>query len=378
MITVVDTNGRTIVTAKLLQIDAEDNYLPVRIKDGGSVQPVHGGVGHDASGSGMDPILVGGYASAAAPADVSADVDAVRSWHLRNGAQCVQITASGTLVSPLTDTQLRATPVPVSGTVTASGPLTDAQLRASAVPVSAASLPLPSGASTLAEQQTQTTSLQLIDDVVHATNGAISKFVAIGGQRDDAVTITATENAVAPVRITEYRAMQVCLFGSGGVEVGSSATYGLQVDVTRGSLTETNSAAIAASLAIVDDWDESDRCKVNPIVGGAGIAGGAGDVGSTTTRIVPGGCTTGTTTTVNDTTTSTTLLASNSNRLGATIFNDSTADLYVKFGTTASSSSFAVKIAPYGYYEVPFHYSGVISGIWSSNTSGQAVITELT
>ena len=36
----------------------------------------------------------------------------------------------------LTDAQLRATPVPVSGTVTATGPLTDAQLRASAVPVS--------------------------------------------------------------------------------------------------------------------------------------------------------------------------------------------------------------------------------------------------
>ena len=36
---------------------------------------------------------------------------------------------------PLTDTQLRATPVPVSGTVTANGPLTDAQLRATAVPV---------------------------------------------------------------------------------------------------------------------------------------------------------------------------------------------------------------------------------------------------
>lgn len=36
----------------------------------------------------------------------------------------------------LTDTQLRATPVPISGTVTATGPLTDTQLRATPVPVS--------------------------------------------------------------------------------------------------------------------------------------------------------------------------------------------------------------------------------------------------
>ena len=35
---------------------------------------------------------------------------------------------------PLTDTQLRSTPVPISGTVTTGG-LTDAQLRASAVPI---------------------------------------------------------------------------------------------------------------------------------------------------------------------------------------------------------------------------------------------------
>lgn len=48
-----------------------------------------------------------------------------------------QLRASAVPVSgPLTDAQLRATPVPVSGTVTASGPLTDAQLRATPVPVS--------------------------------------------------------------------------------------------------------------------------------------------------------------------------------------------------------------------------------------------------
>ena len=78
---------------------------------------------------------------------------------------------------PLTDTELRASAVPVSGTITVTGvataanqateiaslasidgkltaplsvtgPLTDTELRASAVPVSAASLPLPTGAAT--------------------------------------------------------------------------------------------------------------------------------------------------------------------------------------------------------------------------------------
>lgn len=39
------------------------------------------------------------------------------------------------------------------------------------------------------------------------------------------------------------------------------------------------------ALQIIDDWDETDRCKVNPIVGQAGVAAGAGAVGATTQRV---------------------------------------------------------------------------------------------
>lgn len=49
-------------------------------------------------------------------------------------------------------------------------------------PISAASLPLPTGAATLAEQQTQTTALQLLDDTVATTAAAIpGKGLAISG-----------------------------------------------------------------------------------------------------------------------------------------------------------------------------------------------------
>lgn len=47
-----------------------------------------------------------------------------------------------------------------------------------------------------------------------------------------------------------------------------------------------NLAASATSLAAIDDWDESDRAKVNPIVGQAGVAAGSGVVGVTTQRVV--------------------------------------------------------------------------------------------
>lgn len=74
---------------------------------------------------------------------------------------------------------------------------------------------------------------------------------------------------------------------------------------------------------------------------------------------------------------SVTLLASNAARLAATIDNDSTAILYAKFGVTASTSSFTVKVPAGAYYEVPGNYTGIIDGIWASAT-GSARVTELT
>lgn len=81
---------------------------------------------------------------------------------------------------------------------------------------------------------------------------------------------------------------------------------------------------------------------------------------------------------VNDTASNVTLLASNTNRLGATIFNDSTVTLYLKLGATASTTSFTVAMVAASYYEVPFAYTGIIDGIWASDASGAARITELT
>jgi hypothetical protein len=48
---------------------------------------------------------------------------------------------------------------------------------------------------------------------------------------------------------------------------------------------ETICTAIQTAVEIIDDWDESDRAKVNLIVGQAGIAAGAGVVGVTVPRV---------------------------------------------------------------------------------------------
>lgn len=75
--------------------------------------------------------------------------------------------------------------------------------------------------------------------------------------------------------------------------------------------------------------------------------------------------------------TSVTVLAANTGRLGAIVVNDSTVNAYVKYGTTASTTSFTVKMLPGDYHEVPFGYTGIITGIWDSAT-GSARVTEIT
>lgn len=75
--------------------------------------------------------------------------------------------------------------------------------------------------------------------------------------------------------------------------------------------------------------------------------------------------------------TSVILLASNSSRKAASFYNDSTAILYLKTGTTASSSSYTVQIPPQGYFELPINYTGRIDGIWVS-ANGNCLVTEYT
>lgn len=57
------------------------------------------------------------------------------------------------------------------------------------------------------------------------------------------------------------------------------------VDATTARVIHATDDPAVTSLAVIDDWDESDRAKVNPIVGQAGIAAGAGAVGATVPRV---------------------------------------------------------------------------------------------
>lgn len=78
---------------------------------------------------------------------------------------------------------------------------------------------LPTGASTAANQTTEITSLQLIDNIVHTQNTALVAGIPLMGQLDDTSTVVATEDNVSVARITAQRAIHSNLRKSDGTEM---------------------------------------------------------------------------------------------------------------------------------------------------------------
>lgn len=75
------------------------------------------------------------------------------------------------------------------------------------------------------QTQTAIQSLQTeVDAAQYTMNEAFSKATAIGGQLDDVATTAATENNIAPARITPQRALHTNLRDSAGTEIGSANT----------------------------------------------------------------------------------------------------------------------------------------------------------
>lgn len=159
-------------------------------------------------------------------------------------------------------------------------------------PVSAASLPLPTGASTLAEQQSQTTSLGRIAgkyldfDTGAGTDSVVSVGLLLPASGGAVVGGTASN----PFRVDVTGSTTQPVSGTVTAELGAvdNAVLDSIATNTTGLALEAggNLAAIAGSLNVIDDWDESDRAKVNLIAGQAGVQGGSGAVSANTQRVV--------------------------------------------------------------------------------------------
>jgi hypothetical protein len=76
--------------------------------------------------------------------------------------------------------------------------------------------------------------------------------------------------------------------------------------------------------------------------------------------------------------TSTSLLAANAARKGGSIFNTDANALCIRMdgGTATTTTGFDIRLIQNTYIEIPFGYTGPITGIWETDGAGTANIAE--
>ncbi len=134
------------------------------------------------------------------------------------------------------------------------------------------------------------TSVQLIDDAIFiddTSTHATGTTKGIGIMATATPTDTAVSaNDIGMLAMTLNRELMVSLTTAipagnnniGDVDIASSV-------LPTGAATLAEQQTQTASLSVLDDWDETDRAKVNLIVGQAGIAAGTGTDGVTVPRV---------------------------------------------------------------------------------------------
>lgn len=135
---------------------------------------------------------------------------------------------------------------------------------------------LPEGAATAANQATIIASVQILDDVPTAQNGAFVKGNTVMGQLDDTSTTAATEDAVAAIRITAQRAAHTNLRNAAGTEIGTITTPLQSADVVNGTFTQATKSVTNTpqQMNVSGSGNVANRRVLIIQAGGAGLSYG--------------------------------------------------------------------------------------------------------
>lgn len=238
----LSTTGGGVEATALRVTLANDSTGLVSVDDnGGSLTgDVAGTTAHDAAGAGVNPVPIGGYASAAAPADVSADTDVVRAWMLRNGATATVITAAGALIGGDA-----ANGLDVDVTRFAAGAITEVQGDV-AHDAAAAGNPVLLGARANANEPT---AVSADGDATHLWADLLGRLVVLPGHPNPEAPVTANGSAA-------------------GVSVIAAPGASLSLYICKGSV--HNSAAAEQIVSLRDGAAGTIRWTANLAADGGG------------------------------------------------------------------------------------------------------------
>lgn len=358
--TTLQSNPLSLTTSGLLRVDGS-----------GVTQPISGTVTANA-GTGTFAI-----SAASLPLPTGAATETTLSTLNGKIPSNLTVTATRLLVDGSGVTQ------PVSGTIAATQSGAWSVTANAGTNLNTSALALESGGN-LASIKTNTDNLSL--SIGSTTSGQKGNLI-LGATTTAAPTYTTGQSN--PLSLTTAGAVRVD--GSATTQpvsgtvtanagTGTFAISAASLPLPTGAATETTlstlNGKIPANLTVTSTRLLVDGSGVTQPVSGTVAATQSGTW--TVTPTVPKAGTS-TLTNVSGSITSVQLLAANTARVGGMIYNDSTAVLYLKLGTTASTTSFTVKLNQDDYYEFsgPAVYTGIVHGIWDS-AAGAARVTELT
>jgi len=259
-------------------------------------------------------------------------------------------------------------------------------------PISAASLPLPTGAATEATLATRLADATFTGRINTLGQKTMANSTPVVLSSDQTVIPVSDNGGSLTVDTPQLPA---ALVGS-RLDVNNGAWLGSTAP-TVGQKTMANSIPIViasdqSAVTIVQATAANLNAQVvGPGATGAALSGNpvrvAGSDGTNTRNIltdttgrlaITSKAATTSVTSVASSTSNVTVLASNTNRLGATVHNDTNKSMYLKLGATASATSFTVKIPADGYFEVPYGYTGILDALWAAGVAGSARVTEVT
>jgi hypothetical protein len=140
--------------------------------------------------------------------------------------------------------------------------------------------------------------------------------------------------------------------------------------------TIANAGTVAVSSLVTSLPAGTNTIGTVAISGSLSTSGTVAGIGTFTTKETRSS--TGTLSHISPSMTVVGLLNTNSSRLGFSVQNDATGNLYLALNSNASTTDYTARLTQYSYYEVPFNYTGTVTGLWSTvvASDGAARITE--
>ena len=250
------------------------------------------------------------------------------------------------------------------------------------LPVSGTFTLNPAGLATEAKQTVGNTSLSNLDAKTTACNtGAVTISTALpaGNNNIGDIDVATLPSVVLASQANPFTTPVPISDNAGSITVDGTVTIGTALPAGTNNIGDVDVLTLPSVTLASQGNPFSSAIPVSDNGGSITVDGTVAATQSGTWSVATATYSSSAVSSVTSAATNTVLLASNASRRQAVLYNDCDKAVYVKLGSTASSTSFSYRLQPNQTLELPTPvYTGAIDGIWDSSPTGSMRVTEIT